>query len=296
VVSGREHLVDQLLSLVDQLLVEVTSTEDIDWRPARDGLALTGSERLPKPRRERHTSRLPGLITQLAEEAGTRPVVDLGAEPDPEPRIVRYDERVIEVSWNRRDQGHLLAPSAAPRPPGAGGGGGIGRSQPGSRTPPGTQAAEALIDLGTAIEHTWTRARTAAGLARGPLLGTAVTLRAMVGLATQQGGDGLHVLPVDDLGVLVREARSWVESARVALHYSAPVIQLPDLYCPDCGQHRLRTRADASTDVWCAATAPLHGPPRPGEPYPLPDWRCGAKWPRHTWVQLLDQITREDTA
>ena len=81
-------------------------------------------------------------------------------------------------------------------------------------------------------------------------------LRELVGL----------VLYVDDdtAAAAVRRVRVWASAARVLLKYDAPVTELKELYCWECGGH-LFVRADASTPVWCGGHpgVVVAGPARP---------------------------------
>lgn len=84
--------------------------------------------------------------------------------------------------------------------------------------------------------------------------------------------------------------RSLVSRARIAAGYDVPVVPLRDVYCPDCGGS-MHVRADASSAVWCAGTVPLHGPAAEDGAWPIGYERCGAKWPRGSWVKLLAEAT-----
>lgn len=98
----------------------------------------------------------------------------------------------------------------------------------------------------------------------------------------------------------LRAARSWSSACRVALQYEAPWIAMKAA-CPDCGGV-LKVRRDATSDVWCRGG--------PGVWLDVPwslEWiadtiemGCGNKWPRSSWVALLNQlggdqqVTRDD--
>jgi hypothetical protein len=101
------------------------------------------------------------------------------------------------------------------------------------------------------------------------------------------GGRGRRPL-VGELRALVADLRSWVRTARVALSYDAPVADLPDFACPDCGGS-LKVLSDASSDVWCAGGVPVEGPALQGRGWPMRSRPCGATWPRGQWVLLLEQ-------
>jgi hypothetical protein len=97
----------------------------------------------------------------------------------------------------------------------------------------------------------------------------------------------------EDLGYrIVARLRAVVSHARVVLGYDAPMVPLRDVYCPDCGGS-MHVRADASSAVWCAGVVPLYGPPVVDGPWPIGWERCGAKWPRGSWVKLLAEATAE---
>lgn len=89
---------------------------------------------------------------------------------------------------------------------------------------------------------------------------------------------------------IVARLRSVVNHARVVLNYDTPVVILRDVYCPECGGS-MHVRADASSAVWCSGAWIVEGPARPGESWPV-RVRCDAKWPRGSWVKLLEQATQ----
>lgn len=91
---------------------------------------------------------------------------------------------------------------------------------------------------------------------------------------------------------IVARLRSVVQHARIVLGYDAPVATLRDVHCPDCGG-RMHVRADASSAVWCSGVVVLAGPGVEDGPWPLRE-RCGAKWPRGSWVRLLAEVTEGD--
>jgi hypothetical protein len=93
---------------------------------------------------------------------------------------------------------------------------------------------------------------------------------------------------------IVARLRAVVHHARIVLHYDAPVVPLRDMHCVHCGGS-LHVRADASSAVWCAAVLPVHGPAvtEDGQ-WPIGHQRCGANWPRGSWVKLLEQATEEE--
>jgi len=145
---------------------------------------------------------------------------------------------------------------------------------PESRPPVNVAAMDLLADV-TAGSHAW-RERLG-GKGRRPLVGE---LRALTGLA--------HTASTHDVKQLHDDVQSWVRSARVALSYDVPAVDLQGFVCNQCGGG-LRVLADASSDVWCAGGVVLEGPLLPGRRGPLRTEGCGATWPRGQWVLLLEQ-------
>ena len=88
--------------------------------------------------------------------------------------------------------------------------------------------------------------------------------------------------------------RGLVARARIAAGYDAPIVPLRDVYCPLCGGE-LRVRKDASSSVWCAGMLPIQGPAAEGEEWPIGWARCAARWPRGSWVKLLEDATGGET-
>lgn len=123
--------------------------------------------------------------------------------------------------------------------------------------------------------------------------------RTLLDLAAEARAAG-HVTLVDaaladdQLGRrIVARLRGVVAHARIVLHYDAPVVPLRGVFCPDCGGE-MRVRADASSAVWCSGTVPVHGPAAEEDgQWPIGFARCDAKWPRGSWVKLLEQATSE---
>lgn len=112
----------------------------------------------------------------------------------------------------------------------------------------------------------------------------------------KQAGHGSFIdaaLADEELGRrIVARLRSVVQHARIVLGYDAPVATLRDVYCPECGG-KMHVRADASSAVWCSGAVPIAGPGTVDGPWPLIE-KCGAKWPRGSWVKLLAEATAED--
>lgn len=120
--------------------------------------------------------------------------------------------------------------------------------------------------------------------------------RTLVTLAAEVREAG-HVTLIDaaladeQLGCrIAARLRAVVAHARIVLGYDARVATLRGVFCPDCGGE-MRVRADASSAVWCAGLVPVHGPAGVDEAWPIGFGRCGAKWPRGSWVKLLEQAT-----
>lgn len=249
----RGRLLADLAAVVSELFDEVTTRELVPTAAIPGYRPPTGR---PAPKRVPHTTTAPGLITQLEDAAGTRPARDHLVEAGPA-RGPRYGADVT------------------------------GGGKPGSRPPGSLTALETLTQIETAAIEVRRRTDRHAGLttlprARG-LRGEIQHLTWLLG-TRHAHGDPL----VDDrhARAVLHAARSWATDARVTLSYLAPVVTL-NVRCPDCGGD-MRVRKDASSDVWCAGT--VEGPALDGDPWPV---RCGARWPRITWVQLLDQVNHE---
>jgi len=96
----------------------------------------------------------------------------------------------------------------------------------------------------------------------------------------------------DDTGQwIAARLRGMVARARVAADYDAPPKPLQDMHCRYCGG-QLWVRADASSAVWCSGWLPIQGPTVEGEGMPVGWARCGASWPRGSWVALLAEAER----
>ncbi|GLY81856.1 hypothetical protein [Actinoallomurus iriomotensis] len=141
---------------------------------------------------------------------------------------------------------------------------------------PATAALELLLDIRAGV----TELREQLG-ATTPQPSTKRGLRELVGLVLAVHEDDAHRV--------AGRVRSWVSTAKILLGYEAPIVALRDMYCRYCGG-QLMVRADASSAVWCDGYVPIHGPAREGGTWPI-DWvRCGASWPRGSWVALLDEM------
>lgn len=269
-----------LADLVDELLERVEEREDVTYAPWREAVEAVAQ-------RARHAALNRHALTRSQAGPTPPPTVVQAATPRrlPKARPRRILVRAPGLLAQLADiADHTITASGEPST----------RSTPDSAAPPGGGVVELAATLEADILGTLRkvapdgpRRRTAAG-----------ALRALVGLAPD--------LDEHDLDAVVRAARSWVHTARVALSWDVPVVALPDSWCPSCeGHHTLRVRQDASSDVWCAGR--LIGPPR------LPadtDWpgvrihagpidvdpdhihRCPARWPRNRWVLVLDDMLR----
>lgn len=154
-------------------------------------------------------------------------------------------------------------------------------SKPGSRTPSADAASSALFD----IAHGWTvdrrrrvgvrslrrRLREEAGQKTPPgkLPSIVSSLQEIRALA--------HVLGEEHVLEAAEAIRSYVQRAKVALSYDAPIVALRDVSCPECGGE-LKVAEDASTDVFCANRECRDEEGRP------------RSWPRRNWVFLLEQL------
>lgn len=210
----------------------------------------------------------------------TREALNLpAATPLPKPETRRHITRapglLVQLAVLT---GQLPAPETGP------GGGGTSDGA----APPGAQPAETLAVINTNIARTYMQARTDAGMPPKPTT-TAGALHGLVGLLSARRSDGEHALTDDQAARIVQALRHWARTGRIELGWQSPTIAIPGTQCPDCLHiGTLRAPADASGDVRCTSN-PV-GPNRPGDPYPR---RCGAVWPRHTWLQILDRMTAE---
>lgn len=278
-------LVLTLTDLVDELLDHVHEREDITYAPWREGLdAIAQRARhaaMPRPRRLAPGEHGPMPAPVVVEARTPRRI------PAARPRRIRvHAEGLLTQLTDLAD--HTITASGEPST----------RSTPDSAAPPGGDVVELAATLEADILTTLRKVAP-----DGPRRRTApAALRALVGLAPD--------LDDTDLQAVVRAARSWVRTIRVALTWDVPVVALPDSWCPSCEhQHTLRVRQDASSDVWCAGR--LIGPPRlpvdtnwPGTrihaaPVDIdPDHitRCTARWPKNRWVLVLDDMLRRRLA
>jgi hypothetical protein len=257
----RQQLLEDLADAVTELTHQARTTALLvrDKGQGQDG-KVRGA-----PTSEVHRTAEPGLLVQLQRAAGRRHAVhrpDLGYG-----RGLGYG---VDAGW-------LLATEAqtAVRYDREG-----GRTKPGSRPPTNLAAVDLLADIAAGV-RSW--AQRLGSTPRGPVLRGLRSLQ----LAAQNA-------PNHEVRELVRDMQSWARSAKVALSYEAPIVDLGEVYCPECGGV-LRVHDDASSDVWCA-----------GGPWPrcvLPSRRevawtpgCGATWPRGQWLMLLEAADADDPA
>lgn len=247
--------------VIDELLHQVDTREKVDpaaipsYRPPTDGR--------PTPKRIDHRTHADGLLTQLEHAAGQRPIRGIHPEPTASPGLLE------------------AGPTRGPRY----GADVTSHSKPGSRPPTSLAALETLTSIETAAVHLRRAADSTAGittLARGR--GIRGELQHLIWLLSTTHRGGRPLLGDHWADRIYRELCSWASDARVTLSYLAPVVTL-QVVCPDCGGE-LKVRQDATSDVWCIGRRTVEGPALEDEPWPV-TYRCGAVWPRITWIQLL---------
>jgi hypothetical protein len=294
--TPREVDVESLMLVIAELVDRYETSERHTWRPTRQTPGYDrkvrgrdGKPRWEKPlpktaQRRVHRTREPGLLEQLRRGPGRRRAVS-------KPPGFGYDPG---LGYQQTVDATALVTDMAPTPGRSDVGG--GHTKPTSTPPAGLDAIETLIDITVAIAHTRGRLRMACGRGRGRVEPAPVMLRDLADMVVRKDGDGQWLVPDRQVRRLLGEARSWASTARLALRYDAPVVVLKDRHCADgpggrgCGG-QLKVRADASSDVWCAGIPGRvrEGPALEGEPWPIPDRGCGARWTRVTWIDLLDQ-------
>lgn len=273
---SRQHDVEQLAMVVAELVDEFRTAELHEWRPTRDCPEFADrSKPLPKiPERRVHRTREPGMLEQLRRGTGRRRAVAKASPGD------------LVDAWSLTAD---MAPTPG-RPENTGG----GHSKPGSRPPGSLHAAETLAELTVAIGETRARVAEGGGQPVPRAAPVAVMLRDLLDLALRQDNAGEWLVDAIWVRVLLGKARGWASSARVALSYDAPVVELR-VYCPVC-RGRMLVRSDATSDVWCGGIRGRvkEGPVRRDEAWPMLDRGCGATWPRISWLDLLDDQDAED--
>lgn len=150
--------------------------------------------------------------------------------------------------------------------------GGGGRQVPGSRIPLRTDVLNLLAEIDVGARELERRAMEQFGGSR-PAKTTAEKLRRLGIWA-----DGLDEKLLRDIR---RDIRSWIGTARLALTYVAPLLELKE-QCPNCGQESLVVRSDATGDIWCTNV----------ECHDENGREC--RWPRSEWLLLL--TTTEESA
>jgi hypothetical protein len=273
---SRQSDVEDLALVVADLLDHMTTVARYDWRPSRAGLGLTDErrpngkyvQRLPRPKRNRrHVVDEDGLLVQLQRGAGRRRAVQ---RPD-----LGYG-RGLGYGVDASILIGVEAPIQSPR-----------YDHLSTRGPSPVAVLEACVDVTAAIAGTRAQMRAAAGKSRGPAQSPAANLREIRRLLLEVR-DGRPLLDDAWAARALRRAKSWASTARLALAYDAPVMEIGGSQCPFC-EGRLLVRGDASSDVWCAGRPgrSVEGPALVDDPWPVPDRGCGTRWPRHGWLALL---------
>lgn len=286
--TSRQARVERIAVLVNEFVVKVETDERFSYQPSRDHPAYAdGKKPLPKtPVRRRWKTSDRGLLDQAAIAAGQRPAVQAKVTVGVTwcNLATRHEfRRLVQVA---SVDAQPLVETAAPlggRPDG-------GRSRsgkPGSRPPGSTQVLEEYLLIVAGVDQLRRRVRRAAGRTAGARVPTDQALREIVGMLLEVDGKGLPVISEKEVDHVGHELRAWRSSARIALGYDVEIIQLPKRHCLECGG-KLFVRKDASSDVWCRPTGGfVEGPALEGEPFPVRHQSCGFAWPRHTWIQLL---------
>lgn len=264
--KARAQLVVDTADLADELLTRYRTSERVTRRPDRGPKVI-----------ERHNVTGDGLLVQLQQAAGVRPAV-------PKPTPLGYDRRLGYRAYV--PAGSLVEASELR---GAAGEEFTSHTKPGSR-PLTSNAFIVLADLTAAAADLVARTRLTAHLKPKPSRGLLADVEKLRSLLILTRPDGEPAVPESQVRRINSAFRGWASAARIALDYEAPIATL-EAICPDCSGE-LRVRSDATSDVWCAGRkAVVHGPAVNGGKWPVEEWLgCGAKWPRITWVQLLEQI------
>lgn len=294
---SEETPAEALARLVGELVDEVRTAADVTrYRRVRRGHDRT----VAVVDQYKHHTRAPGIIDQLhaiQAAAATIPVDvfrwkrdenDPCRRTDGEPRLCPHG-RWLYLRTERRPAapyGIVTAGSAVPQgSPGWDADGALSPMPSGgsfeSREPV-TATLALLLDIRAGLPEL----REQLG-ATSLQPSTKRGLRDLVGLA----------LAADEHDVyrVLGRVRSWVSTAKIVLGYEAPIVPLRDMYCRHCGG-QLLVRNDASSAVWCDGMVPVHGPAREDELWPIGWERCGASWPRGSWVRLLDEAARGGAA
>lgn len=290
---SEETPAEALARLVGELVDEVRTAADVTrYRRVRRGHDRTVAV---VDFYKHHTSG-PGIIDQLhaiQAAAATIPVDVFRWQPDEddpchradtEPRLCPHG-RWVYLRTERRPAaayGIVTTGSAVPQgSPGWDADGALSPMPSGGSFESREPAAAAALELSLDIRAGVAELRAQLG-ATAPQPSTKRGLRELVGLALAADEHDVH----RTLG----RVRSWVSTAKIVLGYEAPIVALRDMYCRYCGG-QLLVRTDASSAVWCDGTLPVHGPARDEDgQWPIGFERCGASWPRGSWVRLLDEM------
>jgi hypothetical protein len=290
-VDPRQRAIEDLALVTAELLDQFRTVERYDWQPSRHGLGLSTERRpngkyvqpLPKPKRnQRHVLVEPGLLRQVQLGAGRRRAVAKTEAMGYDPTLGYrgYVDASALVGVEAPIQSATLDSLA-------------------SRGPGPMAVLEAYVDLVAGIEACRQQMRAAAGKPRGRRQSPTASLRELTRLLLERK-NGRPVLADAWAQRALRRAKSWSSTARLALSYDAPIVEITGTQCSECGG-RLLVRADATSDLWCAGVpgraagvwtgehpGRLEGPSLEGDAWPRPDRGCGARWPRHGWLALLE--------
>lgn len=303
--SPAEELADLVAELVDEVRTDESATR---YKTVNRGGGRTVTVTDPHAR---WTVRDVGLLQQLHAVKAARTTIpvkvyrwepdradpcrrDYGDERDQ--RLCPHGQWILVRTEERPAErlGIVTAGAAVP-------GGSPGWDESGALNPlrstgfesatPGTSAVELYDTIRRGAAQLRRELRAAAGHGPGGHRTTAEALRELVGLAPMVDTD-----TADDT---VRQVRSWWRAVRIFLRYDAPIVQLRDLVCGQCGGV-LHVREDASTAVWCAGhpAAWAYGPGLPGTDWGPVDHPaepgCGERYPRGSWIKLLEQAAKEN--
>jgi hypothetical protein len=282
VTEDRKPPAEQITELLTQLHDEVQTRETVlRYRTVRRG----GGRTAAVPDFVVHRTRRPGLLAQLGAvqvAADTAPVevlrwvrdADDPCRHDGEPKLCPHGRWVHARTEQRPVAGLVTSGAALP-------GGSPGWDADGALSP---MPSGSSFESAEPIADAWH---------------VADDIRA----GLREIGEDLHAdgwRPPDTLVTIAfadehtgeriaARLRSLVSRARIAAGYDAPMVTLRDVYCPECGGP-MHVRKDASSAVWCSGVVRVEGPATVDGPWPM--WeRCGATWPRGSWVKLLEEAT-----
>ncbi|MDN3356062.1 hypothetical protein [Actinomadura sp. DC4] len=284
-----ETQAEALARLVGELVDEVRTTAEVTrYRRVRRGRDRT----IAVIDLTTHRTRAPGIIDQLhaIQAAAATVAVDVYRwvrdqdDPCPPERVCAHGHWMYLRTERRpaAPYGIVTAGNAVPSgSPGWDADGALSPMPSGGSWESKEPAAAAALNLSLDIRAGVTELREQLG-ATYPEPSTKRGLRDLVALAL--------IADERDVHRAVGRVRSWVSTAKIVLGYEAPIVALRDMYCRHCGG-QLLVRTDASSAVWCDGYVPLHGPAADEDaPFPIGYERCGASWPRGSWVALLDEM------